>query len=394
MADIDHRVLGESLELFHFEEEAPGVAFWHPRGAALYRAVEDHMRRRVAADGYREVRSPLLLPRSLWERSGHWGFYGENMFILDPEGQRPLAVKPMNCPGHVQVFRHGVRSWRDLPLRLFEFGQCHRDEPSGALHGLLRLRGFVQDDGHVFCRPDQVDAEVSRFIALLRRVYADFGFGEPSVAMSLRPERRAGSDGDWDRAEAMLDAAARSAGLDPVPMPGEGAFYGPKLEFSLRDRRGRAWQCGVIQLDIVLPARLGAEYRDEADGRPAPVILHRAVLGSMERFIGILLEHHGRDIPSWLAPEQVLVAPVSDRHVARAEEVSSLLASRGVRVRPLDPSLRLGAAVRLASVLAIPAVLVIGDREVESGRVSLRFGGANSEADPCDVPGLLERGPA
>lgn len=375
MDQFDHRALGESLDLFHFEEEAPGMVFWHPRGFALYHAVEAHMRRRVVADGYREIRSPALLPRSLWERSGHWGLYSNNMFSVDSDGQRPMAVKPMNCPGHVQVFRHGVRSWRDLPLRLAEFGQCHRDEPSGALHGLLRLRGFVQDDGHIFAREDQVEAEVARFCELLRRCYADFGLEPDGVAMSLRPERRAGSDADWDRAEAMLSAAASAAGLSPVPMPGEGAFYGPKLEFSLRDRSGRSWQCGTLQLDLVLPGLLGARYRDAADGRIAPVLLHRAVLGSLERFVGILLEHHDGALPAWLAPEQVAIVSVADRHVPRAAEVAAALGADGLRPRLLDAPDRMPSKVREAALLRIPVVAVIGDREMANGEVALRMDG-------------------
>jgi threonyl-tRNA synthetase len=375
MDDLDHRSLGEALDLFHFSEDAPGSVFWHPRGHALYRAVEDHMRRRVRADGYREIRSPVLMSKALWERSGHWELYGANMFVLDPDGSRPMAVKPMNCPGHVEVFNHGIRSWRDLPVRLAEFGQCHRDEPSGALHGLLRLRGFVQDDGHVFCREDQVEAEVARFCNLLRQVYADFGFSSFGVGMSLRPEVRAGSDVQWDRAEDMLAAAAASCGLEPLPMPDEGAFYGPKLEFSLQDRRGRSWQCGTLQLDIILPERLGAFYRDANDGRIPPVMLHRAVLGSLERFVGILLEHHEGGLPAWLLAEQVAVIPFAERHACRAGEVSAAFERAGLRARLMDGPGWMKAKARDAALLRIPTIAVIGDREVEDGCVALRLDG-------------------
>ena len=379
MDDLDHRMLGESLDLFHFEEEAPGAAFWHPRGHDLFRTVEEYMRRRVRRDGYGEIRTPVLLPRSLWERSGHWQLYGQNMFAIDPDGKRPMAVKPMNCPGHVQVFRHGVRSWRDLPMRFAEFGICHRDEPSGSLHGLMRLRGFVQDDGHIFCLEEQVGAEVSRFCALLASVYADFGFSDIKVGLSLRPDVRAGSGADWDRAESLLAAAASVAGLSPEAMPGEGAFYGPKLEFALLDRHGRRWQCGTLQLDLILPGLLGATFRDAADGKAPPVLLHRAVLGSLERFIGILLEHHGGDLPPWLAPEQALVAAVTDRHAGHAGEVTRAMAGAGIRVRLAAGSERLGARVREAGTMRIPVLAVVGDKEMADGSVTLRMDGKQRE---------------
>ena len=385
MDDKDHRVIGERLDLFHFEDEAPGSVFWHPRGFALYRAVEDYMRARVRADGYKEIRSPTLLPLSLWQRSGHWDLYGSNMFSIDAAaGERALAVKPMNCPGHVQVFRHGVRSWRDLPVRYAEFGVCHRDEPSGALHGLLRLRGFVQDDGHIFCLPSQVDAEVARFCILLQSVYAAFGFTEMDVGLSLRPPKRVGSDEDWDQAEALLAAAAQRAGINPRSMPGEGAFYGPKLEFALRDRQGRVWQCGTLQLDLQLPALLGASYRNEGDSKIAPVLLHRAVLGSMERFIGILIEHHEGTLPFWLAPEQVAVASVADRHAEYASRMAAELEQAGLRVRLDVSSERVPAKVRNASLLAVPAVLMVGDREMADGTATLRWCG-QQEAMPQEV---------
>lgn len=372
MDDLDHRSLGQALDLFHFDDDAPGSVFWHPRGFALYRAVEEHMRRRVRADGYREVRSPVLMARDLWERSGHWDLYGGNMFVVDGDGSRPFAVKPMNCPGHVEIFRHGVRSWRDLPLRLAEFGQCHRDEPSGALHGLLRLRGFVQDDGHVFCREDQVEDEVARFCALLKSVYANFGFTDFNVGISLRPDVRLGSDAQWDRAEAMLALAASSAGLRPVSMPGEGAFYGPKLEFALTDLRGRAWQCGTMQLDLVLPERLGASYRDADDRKVAPIMLHRAVLGSIERFVGILLEQQEGRLPDWLAPEQAVVVPIGRRHAGYAADVARYLDAAGIRVRPDDGMGRMASRVKDAVLMRVPRIFVVGDREMEGGSVSVR----------------------
>jgi threonyl-tRNA synthetase len=389
MDNLDHRRLGEALDLFHFQDDAPGAVFWHPRGFALYKAVEDFVRRRVMADGYREVRSPQMMSRSVWERSGHWGYYGDKMFVCR-DGERAMAVKPMNCPGHVEVFRHGSRSWRDLPMRLAEFGICHRDEPSGSLHGLLRLRGFVQDDGHVFCSAEQVEAEVRRFCALLRSVYGAFGFAEVGVALSLRPVVRAGSDAVWDEAEASLAAAAAACGLDPEEVPGDGAFYGPKLEFSLRDRAGRAWQCGTLQLDLVLPGLLGASYADKDGGKAVPVLLHRAVLGSLERFVGILLEHHGAALPPWLAPEQVLVASISERQEGFAAEVAAALAAKGARVRVDAGAGRIAAKVRDAAVLGVPVAAVVGDKEASAGAVDVRFSGARRVLPVADAAALVE----
>lgn len=382
MEQHDHRVLGESLDLFHFSDQAPGVVFWHPRGYALYQAVESYMRRRVMGSGYAEVRSPMMMARSIWQDSGHWDLYGQNMFLLERDRQRPaVAIKPMNCPGHIEIFKNRVRSWRDLPIRFAEFGQCHRNEPSGSLHGLLRLRGFVQDDGHIFCRPDQVEHEVAKFCQLLRSVYADFGFQEFGVAMSLRPSLRAGSDDQWNQAEAMLAAAAASAGLDPEPMPGEGAFYGPKLEFSLQDRLGRSWQCGTLQLDLILPGRLGVHYRDSDDGRPAPVLLHRAVLGSLERFIGIMLEHHAGALPAWLAPEQVAVVPVADRHNDYARQAAVALQDVGIRAIVMDGGDRMSAKIRDASNLEIPIMAVVGDKEITENSLALRMSGSQESLD-------------
>jgi len=291
MDSYDHRVLGPRLDLFHQQEEAPGAAFWHPRGAQLYRIIENFIREQMRRGGFREVRTPQLVARALWERSGHWAKFGEHMFAFE-DGERSLALKPMNCPGHVQLFRQQVRSYRDLPLRFSEFGACHRYEPSGALHGLMRARAFTQDDAHVFCLPEHVDGEVARFCALLRRVYARFGFGEFVVGFSTRPAAREGSDATWDAAEARLADAARRAGLEYRMQPGEGAFYGPKLEFILQDRDGREWQCGTIQLDLVLPEKLDAEVVDASGQRVRPFMIHHAVLGSIERFTAVLLEHH------------------------------------------------------------------------------------------------------
>jgi threonyl-tRNA synthetase len=305
----DHRAIGNRLELFHQQDDSPGMVFWHPRGFALYRVIEDHIRRRMRGAGFQEVRTPQLLGRSLWQASGHWDRFADAMFVV--EAERPLALKPMSCPGHIQIFKARVRSFRDLPVRLAEFGWVHRNEPSGALHGLLRTRAFVQDDAHVFCTEGQVETEVACFCTLLRAVYADFGFADVAVRFSTRPAARAGSDAVWDRAEAALAAAARAAGLTVEVQPGEGAFYGPKLEFHLHDAHGRGWQCGTVQLDLVLPERLDATFRDADSAAARPVMLHHAVLGSLERFIAMLLEHHRGRLPLWLAPDQVAVATIA-----------------------------------------------------------------------------------
>ncbi|HEV2678574.1 MAG TPA: threonine--tRNA ligase [Aliidongia sp.] len=367
----DHRALGNRLDLFHQQQEGPGMVFWHPRGVALWRVIEDHIRRRMRRAGYREVRTPQILARSLWERSGHWEKFGEDMFALEVEG-RALAVKPMSCPCHIQIFNKRVRSFRDLPMRYFEFGAVHRSEPSGALHGLFRTRGFVQDDAHVFCREDQVEAEVRRFCRIQTALYADFGFDEVEVRFSTRPEVRAGSDDVWDRAERSLEAAARAAGLDPILQPGEGAFYGPKLEFHLKDRLGRSWQCGTVQLDFVLPDRLDAAYHDEANGSSRPVILHHAVLGSLERFIGILLEHHDGHLPPWLAPEQVLVASINKEAAPYACKIEQALADAGLRVAFDDGPDTLPRKIVEARERGIPLIAVIGKREARERTVALR----------------------
>ncbi|TSD88421.1 threonine--tRNA ligase [Mycobacterium sp. KBS0706] len=381
MDDIDHRSLGNRLDLFHQQEDGPGMVFWHPRGWALYRVVEDHVRRRMARAGYREVRTPQLLARGLWNRSGHWQKFGAQMYAVADEG-RIMALKPMSCPGHVQIFNKRVRSHRELPIRYFEFGAVHRNEPSGALQGLMRARGFVQDDAHVFCLEQQVEAEVARFCSLLRRIYADFGFDHFDVAFATRPAQRAGSDEVWDRAEAALADAARQAGLDFETLPGEGAFYGPKLEFHLRDSRGRRWQCGVIQLDLVMPERLGAAYVDEHGNHQLPVMLHHAVLGSLERFIGILLEHHEGKLPLWLAPEQLVVASIGADDAVPACRVAEAFEAAGLRVALDARPERLSRKIVDAHADGVPVLAAIGAREARDGTVALRFRDGRQESLP------------
>jgi len=375
MEKADHRQLAKSLNLYHIEESAPGMVFWHPRGYRVYRLLEDLIRRRMRRLGYQEVRTPQLLPRSLWEASGHWEKFGEQMFVVPREEGRDLALKPMSCPCHVQIFNDDVRSWRDLPMRYAEFGQCHRDEPSGSMHGLMRTRAFEQDDAHVLCEEDQVAGEVARFSELLRGVYGDLGFDEIEVAISLRPERRAGSDADWDRAEAQLLEAAQAAGLSPALLPGEGAFYGPKLEFALRDRQGRSWQCGTVQLDMVLPGRLGARYVDRSGARRVPVMIHHAVLGSMGRFIGILLEESEGRLPFWLAPVQVAVIPISEDQRDAAAALRDQLMSEDLRPELLDQNETFSRRLVMAREQKIPVVAILGVREVDAGQVALKEGG-------------------
>ncbi|WP_437924880.1 threonine--tRNA ligase [Sorangium sp. So ce291] len=367
----DHRSLGQRLDLFHFQEEAPGMVFWHARGFALYRLLEEAIRRQMMRDSYREVRTPLILRQAIWKASGHWDNFSSNMFRLSEE-DHPAAIKPVNCPGHMQIVARMAPSYRDLPLRIGEFGMVHRDEPSGTLHGLFRLRQFTQDDGHIFCVEEQIEAEVARFASALRDFYAGFGFDDMVVGFSTRPAERSGSDEVWDRAEAALSAAARSAGLEYRLQPGEGAFYGPKLEFVLRDRLGRSWQCGTIQLDLVLPERFDITYVDASGARRRPALLHRALLGSLERFLGILLEHYRGALPLWLSPEQVVVVPVTDAQRAYAEEVLQRLQQKGVRavLDAGDDSLSRKIAVAHAS--AIPLVAVVGKREAERRSVALR----------------------
>ncbi len=367
----DHRRIGRELDLFHQQEEAVGSVFWHAPGWTLWREVERYMRDRLDQAGYQEIKTPQLLDRTLWEKSGHWENYREHMFIAESEN-RVLAVKPMNCPGHIQVFKQGMKSYRDLPLRLAEFGACHRNEPSGALHGLMRVRAFTQDDAHIFCLPEQINAETVAFCALLQSVYADFGFTDVHVKFSDRPPKRAGSDETWDRAESALKTAVESAGLKVTLNPGEGAFYGPKLEFVLRDAIGRDWQCGTFQVDFVLPERLGAEYVAEDGSRKAPVMLHRAILGSFERFLAILIEHHAGKFPVWLAPTQAVAFNITERQAAYVQECTDYLKNQGVRVESDLRNEKVGFKIREHTLRRVPYLLVAGDREVESHSLAVR----------------------
>ncbi|HQR24119.1 MAG TPA: threonine--tRNA ligase [Steroidobacteraceae bacterium] len=367
----DHRRLGRELGLFHTQEEAVGSVFWHPKGWVLWRTIEQYMRDRLADEGYVEVRTPQLVDRSLWERSGHWENYAPNMFIAESEN-RTLAVKPMNCPCHVMIYRQGIKSYRDLPLRMAEFGACHRNEPSGALHGIMRVRAFTQDDAHIFCTEDQVNSETASFCALLKSVYADFGFTDVSIKFSDRPTKRAGSDELWDKAESALKRACEAAGLEYTLNPGEGAFYGPKLEFVLRDAIGRDWQCGTLQLDPILPQRLGAEYVGEDGATHHPVMLHRAVLGSMERFIGILVEHHAGRFPTWLAPVQAVVMNITDGQAEYCRKAAEFLKNQGLRVETDLRNEKVGFKIREHTLQRVPYLLVAGDRESGSNSLAVR----------------------
>jgi threonyl-tRNA synthetase len=367
----DHRRLGRSLDLFHQQDEAPGMVFWHPKGWVIWQIIEQYLRQVVSAHGYREIRTPQIMDRSLWERSGHWENFRENMFTTESE-KRDYAVKPMNCPGHIQVFNQGIKSYRDLPLRLAEFGSCHRNEPSGALHGLMRVRNFVQDDAHIFCAESQVQGEVSRFIELLQQVYADFGFDDILVKLSLRPAKRVGRDDQWDQAEAALEAALRNMGLPFDLQPGEGAFYGPKIEFSLKDTLGRVWQCGTMQLDFSMPGRLGAEYVDEDNTRKVPVMLHRAILGSLERFIGILIEHYAGAMPVWLAPVQAVVLNITEHQAAYARQVTEALRAAGLRAEADLRNEKISYKIREHSLQKLPFQVVVGDKEVAAQKVAVR----------------------
>ncbi len=382
----DHRRLGREMDLFHIQEEAVGSVFWHPKGWALYRRVEAYMRRRLDAHGYQEVRTPQLVDRALWEASGHWEKFREHMFIATVEEEdKTLALKPMNCPCHVQIFRQGVRSYRELPLRMAEFGACHRYEPSGALHGIMRVRAFTQDDAHIFCAEDQIAPETVRFVALLGEVYRDFGFPDFRVKFSDRPTLRAGADATWDRAERALREACAEAGVEYTQNPGEGAFYGPKLEFVLRDAIGRDWQCGTLQVDFVLPERLDADYVGEDGARHRPVMLHRAILGSFERFLGILIEHHAGRFPLWLAPLQVVVATIVSDADDYAERVAARLRAAGLAGACDTRNEKINAKVRTHSVAHVPVLLVVGRKEAENGTVALRrLGGAAQEVLALD----------
>jgi threonyl-tRNA synthetase len=367
----DHRKLGRSLELFHTQDEAPGMVFWHPKGWVIWQRIEQYMRRIQDEGGYLEVRAPQVIDVSLWKRSGHWDNFRENMFFTESES-RDYAVKPMNCPGHVQIFNQGLKSYRDLPLRLAEFGSCHRNEPSGALHGLMRVRSFTQDDAHIFCTEAQVEPEVVRFMDLLKRVYADFGFDEILVKFSTRPAKRVGTDAQWDRSEAVLKAALEHKGLKYDLQPGEGAFYGPKIEFSLKDSLGRVWQCGTMQLDFSMPERLGAEYVGEDNARHVPVMLHRAILGSFERFIGILIEHYAGAMPLGLAPLQVVVMSITERQSGYADEVSNQLKQAGLRAAVDLRNEKISYKIREHSLQKLPYQVIVGDQEVAAQKVAVR----------------------
>jgi len=367
----DHRKIGKALDLFHLQEEGPGLVFWHPKGWSIWQVVEQHMRRVYRDSGYQEVRCPQVLDVSLWKASGHWDNYQNNMFFTESE-KRTYALKPMNCPGHVQVFNHGLHSYRDLPIRYGEFGACHRNEPSGALHGILRVRGFTQDDGHIFCTEDQIESEVTAFHRQAMQVYGEFGFTDVQLKIALRPEPRLGDDATWDKAENALRSALRAAGVEWQELPGEGAFYGPKIEYHLRDAIGRTWQLGTMQVDFMMPGRLGAEYVDEHSQRRHPVMLHRAIVGSMERFIGILIEHHAGNFPAWLAPVQAVVMNITDAQADSVAETAQALVKQGFRVQADLRNEKIGYKIREHTLQKVPYLLVIGDREKENGLVAVR----------------------
>jgi threonyl-tRNA synthetase len=367
----DHRKLGRQLNLFHTQEEAPGMVFWHDHGWIVWQEVEQYIRQRLRQHDYQEVKTPLVVDRVLWEKSGHWDKFRDDMFVTESE-KRTYAIKPMNCPCHVQIFNQGLKSYRDLPLRMAEFGSCHRNEPSGTLHGLMRVRGFTQDDAHIFCTEDQIQDEVSAFIDLLYSVYADFGFDDVIVKLSTRPEQRVGDDAVWDKAEHALEKALNNKGLDWDLQPGEGAFYGPKIEFSLRDCLGRIWQCGTIQVDFSMPGRLDAHYIAEDGSKQVPVMLHRAILGSMERFIGILIEHYAGAFPLWLAPVQAVVMDITDKQAEYVKKVEKTLRDRGLRVIPDLRNEKIGFKIREHTLQKVPYLLVVGDREVENSTVAVR----------------------
>ncbi len=367
----DHRKLGKQLDLFHLQDEAPGMVFWHPRGWTLWQVIEQHMRRELTAAGYQEVKTPQIMDKTFWEKSGHWANYKDNMFLTSSE-KREYAVKPMNCPGHVQIFNHGLRSYNDLPMRLAEFGSCHRNEPSGALHGLMRVRGFVQDDAHIFCTEDQIAEETRAFNQLVMKIYRQFGFHDVSIKLSLRPEKRAGSDEIWDKAEQGLRDALTACGVTWQELEGEGAFYGPKVEYHIKDALGRSWQCGTIQLDFVLPERLDAEYVTRDNNRARPVMLHRAILGSLERFIGILIEQHAGSFPLWLAPVQMVVMNITEKQADYCREVVAKLQAAGFRAELDLRNEKIGYKIRDNSSQRYPYQIVVGDKEMENGQVAVR----------------------
>lgn len=384
----DHRKLGKQLDLFHMQDEAPGMVFWHPKGYAIWQQVEQYMRRVYQEHGYQEIRCPQILARGLWEKSGHWENYKDNMFTTESE-KHEYAIKPMNCPGHVLVFNSDLRSYRDLPVRYGEFGSCHRNEPSGALHGIMRVRGFVQDDGHIFCTPDQIRSECVDFNRLALAVYGDFGFTDIAIKIALRPEKRIGSDETWDRAENALREALQSCGVTWAELPGEGAFYGPKIEYHMKDSIGRSWQCGTMQVDFSTPGRLGAAYVDDQSARQTPVMLHRAIIGSFERFIGILIENHAGSMPMWLAPIQVVAMNVTENQAAYVQKVVEELRAGGIRVEADLRNEKISYKIREHSVQKIPFLLILGDKEMQAKTVTARVrdgkgGGENLPSMPID----------
>jgi threonyl-tRNA synthetase len=385
----DHRKIAKTLDLFHLQEEAPGMVFWHPKGWVLWQVVEQYMRGVFRDNGYQEIRTPLVVSRSLWEKSGHWDKFQSEMFTTKSE-QRDYAIKPMNCPCHIQVYNQGLKSYRELPLRLAEFGSCHRNELSGVLHGIMRVRGFTQDDAHIFCAEEQIQDEVSRFIDLLHKVYADFGFTKVLVKLSTRPSQRVGSDEVWDKAEAALETALNNKGIEFQLQPGEGAFYGPKIEFSLSDCLDRVWQCGTIQVDFSMPERLGAVYVAEDGAKHTPVMLHRAILGSMERFIGILIEHFAGYFPLWLAPVQAVVMNITDAQAEYAEAIAAELKARGLRVETDLRNEKIGFKIREHSMQRVPYLLIVGDKEVESRTISMRTQ-KGKDLGGFDLPGLIQK---
>ncbi len=384
----DHRKLGKALDLVHMQEEAPGLVFWHAKGWSIWQEVEQYMRRVYRENGYQEVKAPQILDSSLWEKTGHWGHYKENMFTTESEN-RSYALKPMNCPGHIQIYNHGLHSYKDLPLRFGEFGQCHRNETSGSLHGIMRVRGFTQDDGHIFCTPDQIQSEVAAFNALTRKVYADFGFNDVAIKLALRPSDRIGSDETWDKAENAMREAIRASGVTWEELPGEGAFYGPKIEYHLKDSIGRSWQCGTMQVDYFMPERLGATYIDENDQRQTPVMLHRAIVGSLERFIGILIENHAGALPTWLAPVQVVIANISQSQAEYVAQVAQELEKQGLRVQIDLRNEKITYKIREHSLQKVPYILVVGDKERDAHSVAVRARG-NQDMGVMPVSAFIE----
>ena len=385
----DHRRLGRHLDLFHLQDEAPGMIFWHPKGWAMWQQVEQYMRRVYQDNGYLEVKCPQILDRTLWEKSGHWENYKDNMFTTESE-KHDYAIKPMNCPGHIQIFNTGLRSYRDLPLRYGEFGSCHRNEPSGALHGIMRVRGFTQDDGHIFCTEDQIQPEVTAFNDLVRKVYADFGFTDITIKLALRPEKRVGSDDVWDKAEIALREALRVSGLEWEELPGEGAFYGPKIEFHIKDAIGRSWQCGTVQVDFSMPQRLGAEFVGEDNSRHTPVMLHRAILGSLERFIGILIENWSGALPLWLSPVQAVVLNISEKQSDYAEYVAKILREAGLRAESDLRNEKITYKIREHSLNKLPYQIVVGDKEMVANLVAVRTRGGQ-DLGQMPLEALIER---